>query len=560
MRILIFICLFFSFFSLSVSAAGYKLTLNNGSVTGVIKAGYYETAEAASAYVNSTKGVCAYDSTYGFSYKWDKRDTNNSFLYFKKYHGNSTCLGSGGGDFTVRYYIKSASISFCPDGTYPQPDGNCPKENYCDTIQYQIDYDAAKGACELQGNESQTATFSGQCNREDQRLESSCDIVGITPPEPELCPDGSKPNSDGSCGGGDGGGSGGDGGGSGGGSGGDGGDIDLSGLLDAINENKNGITEAIKDSRPAVNDLLDIQTQALSTSLESNSLLGVGLASLDVSNDALSNIASLTSGLNKTSISTNNIISNISSNLNNVDDSINQASNANTKRITDEIKKNNDELKEQAVNQKKMIDNQLLSNDLLTGLDTKTDNSNKSLSGINNNTDVTNQLLSNIDESILKDKDHVKGDELTELLTKLGDKNAQGLNELSYRVQDFQREMTLNDLSHDHLSNLASSSDELVDNNLNEYQKVVEEAIETALIDTPMTEALFNNVKTFAEELVPVSSKCYNLSFGDYFTIDCSKFQKFRDIFGFFIYVYTALTLMDILFTGIVPNPSRKPY
>ncbi|PST94237.1 hypothetical protein C9I86_02470 [Photobacterium sp. NCIMB 13483] len=303
-----------------------------------------------------------------------------------------------------------------------------------------------------------------------------------------------------------------------------------------------------------------MQTKALTTSLESNTLLGVGIAALDVSNDALSNIASLTKGLNNTSTNTNNIISNISSNLNNVDDSINQAANANTKRITDEIKKNNDELKLQSANQNKMIDNQLVSNDLLTGLGTKTDNSNKLLSGITDNSNLTNQLLSNIDESILKDKDHVKGDELTELLTKLGDKNAQGLNELSYRIQDFHREMTLNDLSHDHLSNLANSSDELANNNLNEYQKVVEETIETALVDTPMTEALFNNVKEFANQLIPIPSKCQNLSFGDYFTIDCAKFQKFRDIFGFFIYVYTALTLIDILFTGIVPNPARKPY
>ena len=535
MRKILFLFLFFS------SNANAQLLCRSGGIGASV-------AGCTGTYTEASISACVEKQT--ASYKFDHWVSARKWKFLRKRSSGDGWYAAGSDD-----YFCSADVK-CPAGT-ELINGECKKTNYCDSAQYSIDLDAAKTACESQTTEFQTATFSGQCNREAERLESTCDIVGVTPPEPELCPDGSSPPcDDGSGGGGSGGGGSG-----GGGSGGDGsGDIDLSGLLDAINSNKNTITDAIADSRPAVNNLLEVQKKALTTSLESNTLLGVGIAALDVSNDALSNIASLTKGLNNTSTNTNNIISNISSNLNNVDDSINQAANANTKRITDEIKKNNDELKLQSANQKKMIDNQLVSNDLLTGLGTKTDNSNKLLSGITDNSNLTNQLLSNIDESILKDKDHVKGDELTELLTKLGDKNSQGLNELSYRIQDFHREMTLNDLSHDHLSNLANSSDELADNNLNEYQKVVEETIETALVDTPMTEALFNNVKEFANELIPIPSKCQNLSFGDYFTIDCAKFQKFRDIFGFFIYVYTALTLIDILFTGIVPNPARKPY
>ena len=211
MKILIFISLFISFFSSSVIAADYKLNLNYGGIDDVIKGGYYETSQAAGAYVDSTKGVCGYNPKYGYSYSWNERDPYNPHLKFKKYYGNTNCSGSGGVGFTVKYSIVPASISLCPDGTYPQPDGSCPKENYCDSIQYQIDYDAAKNACELQANESQTATFSGQCNREAERLESTCDIVGVTPPEPELCPDGSSPPcDDGSGGGGSGGGGSGD--------------------------------------------------------------------------------------------------------------------------------------------------------------------------------------------------------------------------------------------------------------------------------------------------------------------------------------------------------------
>ncbi|SMY16098.1 hypothetical protein [Photobacterium aquimaris] len=460
-------------------------------------------------------------------------------------------------------YYCSADTK-CPVGT-ELVNGECKETNYCDSIQYQVDYDAAKNACESKTTEFQTATFSGQCNREAERLESSCDITGVTPPEPppETCPDGSAPPCDDGDGGG-GGGGGGDGGGSGGGgTDGDGsGDIDLSGILEAINNNNKSITGAITDSRPAVNDLLNVQTKALSTSVESNRLLGVGIAALDVSNDALSNIANLTRDLNNKTASevsqsvesnrllgqnnaalnaSNNALSNIADLTQGLNDTVTTTSD----RIADEIIKNTDELKLQTAKQDQITESQLASNDLLTG--------------INTNTDKTNELLANIDKSI-SSSSSITSNELSEMLGSLSQGNKDNNDDIINKLNELERNANKHDLDYGEINGIAGSARELVNENLDEYQNSVEGTIARALIDTPMTESLFAKVKEFANELIPISSTCQNLSFGDYFTIECSKFQKFRDIFGFFIYVYTALTLIDILFTGIVPNPARKPY
>ncbi|KJG10724.1 hypothetical protein UB40_05040 [Photobacterium kishitanii] len=500
-----------------------------------------------------------------------------------KYKSHNWSVGSG----TVRHdywsdhyqrWIKNDQLTIRPVGSCPAGteliNGECKETNYCDSMQYQIDYDAAKNACESQTTEFQTATFSGQCNREAERLESSCDLVGVTPPkpEPDLCPDGSQPNADGSCGdtggGGDGGGSGGggdggDGGGSGGGTDGDGsGDIDLSGLLDAINNNNKSITGAITDSRPAVNDLLNVQTKALSTSVESNRLLGVGIAALDVSNDALSNIANLTRDLNnKTanevsqSLESNRLLgqgvaaldvsNDALSNIADLTQGLNNTVTTKSDRIADEIIKNTDELKLQTAQQEQITESQLASNDLLTG--------------INASTDKTNELLADIDKSI-SSSSSITSNELSEMLGSLSKDNKNNNDDIIKKLDELERNANKHDLTYGNLTAMANSADSLVDANLEEYQNFIEGKIATALNETPMTEALFDKVKEFANELIPISSTCQNLSFGDYFTVECSKFQKFRDIFGFFIYVYTALTLIDILFTGIVPNPARKPY
>ncbi|WP_413516863.1 hypothetical protein [Photobacterium phosphoreum] len=444
-------------------------------------------------------------------------------------------------------------------GTPPTPPPPPPSENYCDTVQYQVDYDSAKQQCESKANDNQTVSFSGSCDRENEMLVSECKIDDIKPPTPppELCDDGTSPPCDG---GGDGGGGGGDGGG---GDGGDGsGDIDLSGILEAINNNNKSITGAITDSRPAVNDLLNVQTKALSTSVESNRLLGVGIAALDVSNDALSNIANLTRDLNNKTASevsqsvesnrllgqnnaalnaSNNTLSNIADLTQGLNDTVTTTSD----RIADEIIKNTDELKLQTAQQDQITDNQLALNDLLTGANTKTDK--------------TNELLANIDKSI-SSSSSITSDELSEMLGSLSQGNKDNNDDIINKLNELERNSNKHDLTYGEINGIAGSAKELVNKNLDEYQNSVEGTIARALIDTPMTEVLFDKVKEFASELIPISSTCQNLAFGDYFTIDCSKFQKFRDIFGFFIYVYTALTLIDILFTGIVPNPARKPY
>ncbi|WP_181318708.1 hypothetical protein [Photobacterium kishitanii] len=462
--------------------------------------------------------------------------------------------------FTVNCYNSGCKVSnwqgvffVAKSGTPPAP-----VENYCDTIQYQIDYDSARNSCESQTSEFQTATFAGQCNREAERLESSCDLVGVTPPkpEPDLCPDGSQPNADGSCGdtggGGDGGGSGGggdggDGGGSGGGTDGDGsGDIDLSGLLDAINNNNKSITGAITDSRPAVNDLLNVQTKALSTSVESNRLLGVGIAALDVSNDALSNIANLTRDLNnKTanevsqSVESNRLLgvgiaaldvsNDALSNIADLTKDLNDTAISNSERITTEIVKNTDELKLQTAQQEQITESLLASN----------------------------ELLANIDKSI-SSSSSITSNELSEMLGSLSKDNKNNNDDIIDKLSELDRNANKHDLTYGNISAAANSVSEMFDKNLDELQNNIEGQISKALIDSNIKESVFDRVKAFANDLIPSSSTCQNLSFGDYFTIDCSKFQKFRDIFGFFIYVYTALTLIDILFTGIVPVPTSS--
>ncbi|WP_181318398.1 hypothetical protein [Photobacterium kishitanii] len=549
MRIVIVLCLFFSVNVFADSTTVYKTSYR--SCTSGLSGSIWVSTQGEA--IDHFKAVGCFSSTYytEMDFKVDGERFNvcasNKVTTTDKFCDNGWVV-----------------IKNCADGETwaPTADGSSgacrPTANYCDTIQYQIDYDAAKNACESQTSEFQTATFAGQCNREAERLESTCDLVGVTPPkpEPDLCPDGSQPNADGSCddtgGGGDGGGSGGggdggDGGGSGGGTDGDGsGDIDLSGLLDAINNNNKSITGAITDSRPAVNDLLNVQTKALSTSVESNRLLGVGIAALDVSNDALSNIANLTRDLNnKTS---NEVSQSVESNrllgvgiaaldvsndaLSNIADltkDLNDTAISNSERITTEIVKNTDELKVQTAQQEQITESLLASN----------------------------ELLANIDKSI-SSSSSITSNELSEMLGSLSKDNKNNNDDIIDKLSELDRNANKHDLTYGNLTAMANSADLLVEANLDEYQNFLEGKIATALIETPMTEALFDKVKAFANELIPISSTCQNLSFGDYFTIECSKFQKFRDIFGFFIYVYTALTLINILFTGIVPNPARK--
>ncbi|WP_196406211.1 hypothetical protein [Photobacterium kishitanii] len=549
MRIVIVLCLFFSVNVFADSTTVYKTSYR--SCTSGLSGSIWVSTQGEA--IDHFKAVGCFSSTYytEMDFKVDGERFNvcasNKVTTTDKFCDNGWVV-----------------IKNCADGEtwVPTADGSSgacrPTANYCDTIQYQIDYDFAKNSCESQTSEFQTATFAGQCNREAERLESTCDLVGVTPPkpEPDLCPDGSQPNADGSCGdtggGGDGGGSGGggdggDGGGSGGGTDGDGsGDIDLSGLLDAINNNNKSITGAITDSRPAVNDLLSVQTKALSTSVESNRLLGVGIAALDVSNDALSNIANLTRDLNnKTanevsqSVESNRLLgvgiaaldvsNDALSNIADLTKDLNDTAISNSERITTEIVKNTDELKLQTAQQEQITESLLASN----------------------------ELLANIDKSI-SSSSSITSNELSEMLGSLSKDNKNNNDDIIDKLSELDHNANKHDLTYGNLTAMANSADLLVEANLDEYQNFLEGKIATALIETPMTEALFDKVKAFANELIPISSTCQNLSFGDYFTIECSKFQKFRDIFGFFIYVYTALTLINILFTGIVPNPARK--
>ncbi|WP_305809972.1 hypothetical protein [Photobacterium kishitanii] len=425
MRIVIVLCLFFSVNVFADSTTVYKTSYR--SCTSGLSGSIWVSTQGEA--IDHFKAVGCFSSTYytEMDFKVDGERFNvcasNKVTTTDKFCDNGWVV-----------------IKNCADGETwaPTADGSSgacrPTTNYCDTIQYQIDYDSARNSCESQTSEFQTATFAGQCNREAERLESSCDLVGVTPPkpEPDLCPDGSQPNADGSCGdtggGGDGGGSGGggdggDGGGSGGGTDGDGsGDIDLSGLLDAIHNNNKSITGAITDSRPAVNDLLNIQTKALSTSVESNRLLGVGIAALDVSNDALSNIANLTRDLNnKTanevsqSVESNRLLgvgiaaldvsNDALSNIADLTKDLNDTAISNSERITTEIVKNTDELKLQTAQQEQITESLLASNELLANID----------KSISSSSSITSNELSEMLGSLSKDNKNNNDDIIDKL-------------------------------------------------------------------------------------------------------------------------------------------------
>lgn len=478
--------------------------------------------------------------------------------------GNPYHSNDWGGEYAISFkattYLDSScsrkfmgndgSVFLKRDNSPPPPE---PEPNYCDTIQYGIDKDAAEKRCFDSANtETQEVNFTASCDRENQVLVSQCEINDkpVDPPKPELCPDGSSPPCD-------------DTGGGGGGSGGGSDNVDLTGVIEAINNANKTITGAVNDGHPAVNDLLNIQTEALSTSVESNRLLGVGIAALDVSNDALSNIANLTQDLNDKT--TNEVSQSVESNrLLGVGIAALDVSNdtlANIANLTKDLNNKTANEVSQSIETNRLlgIGNDKLSNiaALTQGLNNTVTNSNDLLTGINVNTDKTNELLSNIDKTIVTSNSNMSN-ELSKILGSLISENKNNNSNLINKLDELEENANKHDLTYDGLEGIADSADKFVDANLNTYDTFVQTQIIDAVTYSPMKEALFHKVKSFFNDLIPISSTCQNLSFGDYFTIDCSKFQKFRDIFGFFIYVYTALTLIDILFTGIVPNPARR--
>lgn len=211
----------------------------------------------------------------------------------------------GEGDF---YISTSAYIRSCPSGT-ELIDGYCtskPQENYCDSIQYQLDYDKAKQACDAKATDNQTVKFTASCDRENEVLVQQCEITDKPKPPPEYCPDGSIKPESGICpdtGGG----------------GGTNPPSDLTSVIAAITKGVGAIVEANKAD---------------------DEMLGVGVAALDKSNDLLKNIKDVTSSLSGE-------INKVNNSVNQIDDSINNLTRENFNRVINEMDKSFEESKKQ---------------------------------------------------------------------------------------------------------------------------------------------------------------------------------------------------------------------
>ncbi|HIF9439719.1 TPA: hypothetical protein ACX6SL_003928 [Photobacterium damselae] len=282
--------------------------------------------------------------------------------------------------------------------------------NYCDSSQYQTDFKNQERSCLLSAGPNQDAVFKGSCNRDTQKLEYTCKLTD-KPVEPDTCPDGSKPNADGSCGdsGGTGGGdSGGDGGGTeGGGSGGDsggteGGDkTDLSSVISAINS--------------ANTDIVNSQSSLSSLLNSANSLSREQMIKMDRTNNALSNIANITSGLDDSiNSSTKNQfdrnISAINNMSNKMGDDFERAMaemKKNSAKFDEQLKLKREEAEkrqQQVDNQNKQIDNQKQTLDKMDSIkesiDTASNLNDKNLQSLNSNVSSAVSSLDDISKGI----------------------------------------------------------------------------------------------------------------------------------------------------------------
>ena len=310
------VVLYFAFavFGAVAAVAGVRVT-DSPYVYDMKTGSVYESRGALIAAFQSKMNQCLAVRR-GLYHKFNRTSVVNDELYGDgDSYGDSECKKIYNSKTSVVIESTNADIALCSDGSFPESDGSCPMPNYCDTVQYQLDYDLARQQCESLANDNQTAVFNGSCDRENEMLVTECKIDDISPPNPppELCDDGSAPPCDGGDGGGgdggDGGGGsggGGDGGDSGGGSGGGSGDgnIDLSGLEALIknntdvNKSLNAGNEVYWDSQTKSLSSLDKKArEALIKQDVTNSNLNKISGDSSDSRNSLANIESLTRGL-----------------------------------------------------------------------------------------------------------------------------------------------------------------------------------------------------------------------------------------------------------------------
>ncbi|HIF9407449.1 TPA: hypothetical protein ACX6RQ_003413 [Photobacterium damselae] len=396
MRILLFLCLFVSPF---VSAATYKVTSlpRFPDKNGV-------TFNSFASLRSALEGACQKDM-WGESHKIIKvREFSpvgsGSFIFEYNFYGKQGCDGKPS-------YSEPLPVAV---GEYKLI------ANYCSSEQYQTDLKNQEKSCLLSASPNQNASFNGWCNEDSQQLEYTCELTD-KPVEPETCPDGSKPNPDGSCGGGDsggteGGGSGGDGGGTeGGGSGGDGGGTEGGGS----GGDKTDLSSVISAINSANTDIVNSQSSLSSLLNSANSLSREQMIKMDRTNNALSNIANITSGLDDSiNSSTKNQfdrnISAINNMSNKMGDDFERAMaemKKNSAKFDEQLKLKREEAEkrqQQVDNQNKQIDNQKQTLDKMDSIkesiDTASNLNDKNLQSLNSNVSSAVSSLDDISKGI----------------------------------------------------------------------------------------------------------------------------------------------------------------
>ncbi|WP_419244203.1 hypothetical protein ACN08P_07875 [Photobacterium leiognathi subsp. mandapamensis] len=258
--------------------------------------------------------------------------------------------------------------------------------NYCDSIQYQLDYKAAQDACLASATDNQNVSFSASCDRENEVLIKQCTITDKPKPkpEPDLCPDGSVKPDSGICP--DTGGGGGDGGDTGG-----GGDTkpptDLTSVIAAITKGAGDIVKANNQHDPlleAVNKSFD----------EANK-------TLTASKDNLSNIESKTE---KVGDSVNKMNTDVNKNLGSVVGEL-KSNNDLSAQSNNQDKERNDKLDQQLANQSESLDNERQSLDELSNIGSGVGTMSDSLKAFGSEQIKTNYLLGEIRDSLNKGAD-----------------------------------------------------------------------------------------------------------------------------------------------------------
>lgn len=114
-------------------------------------------------------------------------------------------------------------------------------------------------------------------------------------------------------------------------------------------------------------------------------------------------------------------------------------------------------------------------------------------------------------------------------------------------------------LDQDFITTLTSSVETHLDEEKSTAIDAVKSEITSISEESPIDPSITDGVFDYFTDIFPEPQSCIPLTFGSTnqvfsFTITCEFSDKFKDIFGFLISIYTILQLIEILMTGIKPR------